>query len=362
MGDVVDRYENGDFTEEELKALEKIEDTKYPCVFFRGKPLTHDELITLMLHEEPCLQWWGPNGEDLATHFWEKREYGGSIGSGLQRKNDWGEEDSIVLADGSIYGTKWLRKYPVWDEYIPNYEALAERNPFLNMVIAVTNSDQVHCCLCELIDYYSARRKENRAPKCIECARCKDGVCYAKLDKWFQKTVFELSRADWTDIDLTPYQYEVLKLTEATLTPINIANMIQLVIYVCDGKITILTGEKARELYIEYDNKYADPRMYIAQQTLFYGRNYSTKKRVHFNNAFMRECCAKLGNASLWNEVIVPRYMIPFQDEEVDVVTKEFLITEWDKAFGNTTMCYKNLIEYHKKYERHGRHRENNII
>ena len=75
----------------------------------------------------------------------------------------------------------------------------------------------------------------------------------------------------------------------------------------------------------------------------------------------MRECCAKLGNAALWDEVIVPRYMIPFKDEEVDVVTKEFLITEWDKAFGNTTMCYENLIEYHKKYERYGMHRDTDI-
>ena len=46
----------------------------------------------------------------------------------------------------------------------------------------------------------------------------------------------------------------------------------------------------------------------------------------------MRECCAKLGNAALW-----------------------------DKAFGNTTMCYENLIEYHKKYERYGMHRDTDI-
>ena len=64
----------------------------------------------------------------------------------------------------------------------------------------------------------------------------------------------------------------------------------------------------------------------------------------------MRECCTKLCYKELWNEVIVPKYMIPFKDEDVDVVTKEFLITEWDKAFGNTTMCYENLIEYQKKY------------
>lgn len=353
MNDAEYKYNNvTDFTENELELLGEIACTRRPAIFFRGKTLTHDELITLVVNEEPCLRHWGPNGEDLGDKDME-RDYYGTLGCCLQRQG-FGWETSMVLADGSVYGSLLLPKYPEWYEYIPRYEELAKRNPFLEMVIALTAIDENHCSVCGLVSKFALEHDWKDTPlEEIPCLWEEGGMCYARLDKWFQNKSLELSET-WGDkkhrFDVTPYQREVLRLTTDALTPINIAKSIKMVLHIKNGELTVVTGDEAGKLYMEYDRTYADPRMYIGQEAYFYGHELLLKKRVHFNNAFMRECCAKLGYTQLWDEVIVPRYMNPFRDEEVDVVTKEFLITEWDKAFGNTTMCYENLLKYQEKY------------
>ena len=59
-----------------------------------------------------------------------------------------------------------------------------------------------------------------------------------------------------------------------------------------------------------------------------------------------RKIHKRICSKDLWDNVIVPKYMQSFKDEDVIVVTKDWLIEQYDKAFGNTSWSIENIKKY----------------
>jgi len=76
-----------EFSKEVQDAVTEISDVRRPLKFYRGKTLTHEQLVELFVHEEPILKGWGPDGEDLLEKkgYWDERMYYGMIGCCLHR-------------------------------------------------------------------------------------------------------------------------------------------------------------------------------------------------------------------------------------------------------------------------------------
>ncbi len=348
-----------DFTEEEREAFAEVANTRRPVNFYRGKTLTKEQLIQLFLNEEPCLRNWDSNGNDLAKKcYFDNRTYYGMIGCCLQRKS-FGWETSCVLSDGTIYGSALASKYPEWNEYVPDWQEFAKRNDFVDMVVSYTDLNEWPCYWCELINYKKDRAKK-QADKC-DCnwSLKYDGLCLAKLDKTFCDMAYDLNREEemrWllkqeyktTYKDFTPYAKEFLERQHFALAPFNYHKSVMVTLHIHDGVVDILVGEKAQKKFLEYDTLYGDFRMSIVNDSYFFGTKTWNKAigRVHFSNAFMRECCGRICSEDLWDNVIVPKYMQPFKDEDVVIVTKDWLIEQYNKAFGNTSWNIENIKNY----------------
>lgn len=184
-----------EFSKEVQDAVIEISDVRRPYKFYRGKTLTHEQLVELFVHEEPIFKGWGPNGEDLLEKkgcWYDVRGYYGMIGCCLHRKSfSW--LTSMVMSDGTIYGSALECKYPDWEEYLPDWAQFAKRNPFVDMIVAYTNNDESPCYWCDLVHYC----EENRM---ISCEWHEGGFCLAKQNKEYADKCYEYNKRFWNSI------------------------------------------------------------------------------------------------------------------------------------------------------------------
>ena len=337
-------------SEEIKEACQVISDTRRPQVFFRGKTLTHEQLVELFINEEPILRDWGPNGEDLCKtkRIRDTRGYYGMLGCCLHRRGfPW--LTSMVMSDGTIYGSELEVKYPEWDVYIPDWEDFALRNPFIDMIVAYTDNDENPCYFCDLVNHLGDKHRDlNR--------KCRwGGTCLAKLNRTFADNCYVSSEKEWKKIPGDgDYKSEFYRHAGHHLMPFDAHKRVQLVIHMHDGKIDLLAGSDAQRKYCEYDELYGDFRMMVVNSSYFFEperNNYTKESRILFNDKFIEKCFEKIGCKHVWKEIAKPEYMYKVDDDAV-VVTKEWLCNEYDKAFNGTDLDIRKIRELQKKYRK----------
>lgn len=335
-------------TEDEKDAVEALAVVRYPKVLFVGKPIDHENLLRLMVYEEPCFDGWDYYGNDYKGNR-AFRNNNSILGDFLHRDGSSGET-SMVLADGTIYGSfnapLWFTR---WNIFLTEYEELAERHPFLDMVVVLTNASENPCEGChdmnKSLTVYSFERIRNTCKWSDKC----NNYCLPKIVTEYGKCVQALTGGEKNITGYNEYANEFMRSFCKHNMPINVSRCILITLHIHDGVVDFLVGDKARNKYLEYDNMYGDFRMSILNDPNFFG--VVDKKRVHFNNAFMRECCSTIGTPEIWDEKIAPAIGVSFDDNDVEVITKDWLVSKYDEAFKNTPMEYIKIQKILNKYK-----------
>ncbi len=258
---------------EEGVDVSRITDTKRPFYMIRGKTISREQVRELLRDR---IQW--PSGEAASAFPKINTDIFGKLFLEDSDDDDYG---GWLWDTGEIGGNRyWSYKYPDFSEIVPPWIELAMEHSFLDLVVGFTNHHEQPCYLCPVQHYYfflaSAERKKPEgnddgyefAMACADeyrekteaaeaedypCRREKIEECTGHFKKQFlfpEKTTAE-QRYDGEDYN---WIVDVPQLSEDVVLTIKIK----------DGIMELFTGEEAKRVFREYDEKYhfADPRRY----------------------------------------------------------------------------------------------------
>ena len=335
----------------------------------RGKTLSHEELLQLLVNEEPIFQYWDEKqNEAEKIDDWDikmTRGYCGTLRNIIHRKCfSW--LDGMVYCDGTIFGNFYEQKYPEFEEYIDKWKRLAQKNPFVDMVVSYTDIDECPCYGCRLIngDYnYYLEEYEREKPRFDifdedECYYTYGNDCILRNMGKVRRKAWECScgtlkfdQKQDGKIQEDRYLQKFFGEMMFWIYPQEMSKHVQITLHIHDGKVDTYCGEQAVALFQGYDRLYGDFRMWVVNNSEFFGIDSDKKKKVYirFDDAFMRECFRFAGlEEAIYDTIVKPEYLIDLSERETQVVTKQWLLEEYDKHFRGTELdiVHVNQILY----------------
>lgn len=278
-----------------------LENIRRPLVLFRGKPITEEEVMELITGEESLFQesqegdeWIDERGT-LKNIFYRK---------GYLWLSTW------VYTDGTIGGNLIsLARYPELYEILPQYLHLAEKYPFLDMVISYTNQDENCCYWCPAMqmDYLTFGDC-----KCRDCAPYLKEIKECQKLKWYHDT---------------DYRKEYFRKWPLAHVRSDVFCDVELTIWIQNGRTEVLFGNRARQKFEEYNKKYSSKEYDIMFSPEFYNYN----ETCICSKEYVERCFEYLGQPrSRVDERIKEGRISPFPSSAI-VVTKKWVIEQYQK-------------------------------
>lgn len=347
---------------------EMIRNTRRPKTLVRGRTLTQEELYTLVINEEPFFKCWDKCGKDLTGERWVYDEHGNEVVTDVYRgycgtlrnivhRNGFEWLDGWLFEDGTIYGSYYEVKYPEYNEYADKFVELAKRNSFVDMVVAVTDMNENICYNCSLLGEDEYRQvpacncncilKDNNALRDY----IKNSIPRNRIGCIDAKSLFEETGHDY-------FMTMFFSGMDTWLEPFDMYRNVKVLLHIHDGIVETLWGEEAQNLYKQYDSMYGDFRMAISNNPYFFNAKSmygfdDIKSHVRFSDSFMRNCFERIRlDRNHWDDIIVPEYIVKSGLEKF-VVSKEWLLQEYDRHFNNTGLDIRKINEYtaeHNEY------------
>jgi len=288
-----------------------LPDVRRPLVLYRGKPITREQVFQLITGEEPLFG----AGNDSEECCYDPREGRGVLKNIFYRQGyEW--LSTWVYSDGTIGGNLiYSGKYPEIFEILPDYLHLAERYPFLDMVISYTTHDECCCYDCDAFEECEGYETMRRSADCKykECIPYLDLISKYNNKEWNGKPDFEeLYFRSWDTGHIRR----------------DVGDSVVLTIWVHGGKTEVLFGGRARAKFTEYDKMYYSPEYGF----MFSSDLYSPDLTCICDKAFVGDCFEYLGKPrELCDEYVKRGFISPF-NESAQVVTKDWVISQY-RAF-----------------------------
>ncbi|NBH15849.1 hypothetical protein D3Z36_17270 [Lachnospiraceae bacterium] len=276
----------------------KLPWVRRPLVLVRGKPVSVEQAVQIITGEEPLFEEvyeWEGMGSD-------PREDRGVLKNIFYRQG-YGWLSTWLYSDGTIGGNLiHLGKYPEIEEVVELYSPLAQKYPFLDMVVAYTGYNESCCYSCDF-DIY----------KCRECKPYRDRIRKYCLDESLvrnRKPGFEeLYFRDW-------FNWHIRN---------DVDDAVRLTIWIHDSKAEVLFGEKAADKFVEYNKQY-----YAEEYSfMFSSELYSYGMTCVCSKEFVEDCFEYIGKPrSLCDEYVKRGFIAPFP-EDAAVVTKDWVVSQY---------------------------------
>lgn len=321
-------------------AFREISGIRRPLVLIRGKDLTKEELIKVILSAEPFF------ASTSEYDMW----YCGGIRNIFHRRG-FGWLDGWFSQDGRIYSSYYLPKYPEVFEYLPYLKFLAEVNPFLDMTFTVIDSDESYCYSCPYVSVKGYGGCEVFG---------NSDYCLAAKHKEFAKFVMESSeykrRGERSGIEVTDkdkaeivkndhYLNYFINNFDFWYVPERIGDKSLLTVHLSGGKLKLYCGKDSSYMYTKYNSLYGDFRYMITQESNFYSCMGSNGvSYVKFTREFLKELCIISGRGEEHYNMIASRHLYSnyLTNEEV-LITSDWLKEQYDKYFKGTVLDYDKL-------------------
>lgn len=286
-----------------------VDGVRRPLILFRGKPITHEEVVTLLAKEEPLFKGWD-DSEEGQSH--DRRMDRGILRNVFYRSGySW--LSTFILMDGYIGGSYLEWKYPNLDECIPKWIYFAKRNPNLDMVIAYTSNDESLCYCCGMINCDRDGSKEetpNHYCSDEQTAMCKKiKSCLGKYNDDYKNKSMEA--LVWRSYDSTLHGNEAY-------------NTIQFTIWIHNGEVDILIDDDAVNKFKEYDKLYSTPELRVLDSSSF----YSPESYCICSEEDIREAFKAAGLSEDCYDTAIKLNLINKPSDGAIRLTKEYIVKE----------------------------------
>lgn len=287
---------------------------KRPLVLYRGKPITREQVMQLITGEEPLF---GPGGEE---DDWDDPRRHSDVLESIFYRESYKWLETWVYSDGTIGGNLTCPvKFPEIYEILPRYLHLAEKYPFLDMVISFTTFDGCWCYFCDALE----ENKEDALRSSDDC-RYKDCKPYLELISKYDR--MKRSRnPSFEELYFSYWKTEHVRLDSG--------DKVELTVWIHEGKTEVLFGDRAREKFREYDGLYCAPEyaFMFSRGLHHYDINCVCDK------TFVEDCFEYVGMPrERCDEYIEQGFLAPF-NESARVVTKEWVIEQYRKYIAKYT-------------------------
>lgn len=130
----------------------ELHDVRRPLVLVRGKPISREQVMQLVVGEEPLFG----KGSDNEDPRFDPRSLGFGVLQDIFYRHPCSQLSTWVYTDGTIGGNLLhLGKYPELEDFLPMYADLAEKYPFLDIVVSYTLLDESCCGSCNVVYHFS---------------------------------------------------------------------------------------------------------------------------------------------------------------------------------------------------------------
>lgn len=283
----------------------ELNDVRRPLVLVRGKPISREQVMQLIVGEEPLFG----KGSDNKDSWFDPRSDRGMLKNIFYRQGyNW--LSTWVYTDGTIGGNLiHLGKYPELEDFLPMYADLAGKYPFLDMVVSYTLEDESCCGRC------------NVDSPTLFIPLCKSTDCIPYLDKIrthsFSKTMRHSESFDFEALYYSFWSHSHVRS--------DVDDSVCLTIWIRDGHVEILFGNRAASKFNEYNSLYCAPEYaFMFSSSLYDYRHTCVCDKQFVENCF--EFIEKPG--SLCEEYEERGFISPFNENAI-VVTKDWVISQY---------------------------------
>lgn len=294
----------------------EVSNVRRPLVLYRGKPITREQVMQLVTGEEPLFSL---TREDEA---WK-------LGSGVLKSIFYGRYSNSlstwVHSDGTIGGNLiCFVKYPEIYEILPDYVHLAEKYPFLDMIISYTTFEE---CCCYDCDAFLADK---------EYALCLSADCRYKECGPYLDLISKYSLCNhWHGSKTPDFEEMYFEAWDTAHVRRDACDRVELTIWIHEGKTEILFGDRAGEKFVEYDGKYCAPEYDFLFS--YYIHNFIGRPTCIFDKTFVEDCFEYAGMPRERVDEYVERGILaPFNDSAL-VLTKDWVIEQYNKYIAKYT-------------------------
>ncbi|MCR4868323.1 MAG: hypothetical protein K5889_02455 [Lachnospiraceae bacterium] len=294
-----------------IKEMDLLE-PKWPYYMIRGKSIEQDQVKMILKEELPLF----PNKQCAESPC--GRLYTETIGYVLSKEYHFG---GWLWDTGEIGGNMYSEiEFPEYYDFMPRWIKLALKYPFLDMVIAYTNYDQLPCYLCPValyydswlaVDNYKRKGNEELAHKCLMIAKKYKAV----IDGTWDDGTWNDSDNDWSWWQfpcrreligecsdhfkiLHDYRWSVGKDSKQDYDAeyfwiVDVPQIymdVVLTLRIKDGNIDVITGDEAKQVFKDYNERYhfADPRRYSYMAEEFF-------EKARIGEKMLKECMEECG-------------------------------------------------------------------
>ncbi len=288
----------------DMEAYSELRNVYQPLILFRGKPITREQTMQLITGEEPLFY-----VSEETRLLYDMFCYPRGVLDNIFYRPKYPELSTWVYSDGTIGGS-WIcqtaNDKP--EDYLPKYLHLAEKYPFLDMVISFTDKNECCCFECEPYDdeyIYGCR--------CLDCDHYLDGMkCYFEKYRNYDPFDFEgIYYKGWRESHVWS----------------DIGNYVHLTIWIHNGKTEILFEAEARAKFNEYNDLYCAP-----EYAFMFGPSlYAYHRTCIFDQKFVEDCFEYIGKPrTSWVEYVNKNIILPFNEKAI-VVTKDWVVNQYNK-------------------------------
>lgn len=285
-----------------------------PLVLFRGKPITREETIQLITGEEPLFF----ENSDERSKWYSRGERG--VLKNIFYRQGYSWLSTWVYTDGTIGGNLIsLDKYPEIFEIIPDYIHLAGKYPFLDMVISYTLYNE---CCCFLCDGFGGKDAKKYREQCT-CRDCEKYIIkLEEYDRW--KDGFSFVKKEKQKFD---FEREYFQSWGTSHIRSDVAEQVELTIWIHNGKTEILFGDKAKNKFMEYNTLYSSPEY----EFMFSSDLYQYDKTCICDRKFVEDCFEYMGRPRNFVEKCIACNSIsPFHEPAI-VVTRQWVTEQYNQ-------------------------------
>lgn len=287
-----------------------------PLVLVRGRPITVEQAKELITGEEPLFG----DGRNSECWCFDPRTERGVL-ENIFYRSGFGWLSTWVYSDGTIGGNLMSVKWPEWDEMILPYMHLAEKYPFLDMVVSYTSYNESCCHTCyhyseNGIDRELIQEMWKWDCKCKDCQRYLD-----KIDRYSRRNPnYKYNRypADFEELYFNLWFVEHVRS--------DVGDSVKLTIWVHDGRTDILFDSAAVDKFKQYNELYCAPEYAF----MFATGLYESHRTCICSKTFVEDCFEYIGKPrSLCDEYVEKGFISPFNENAV-VVTKEWVTQQYN--------------------------------
>lgn len=293
----------------DMGAIRDLGNVRKPLVLVRGRPITVEQAKELITGEEPLFG----DGRNPECWWFDPRMKRGVL-ENIFYKSGYSWLSTWVYSDGTIGGDLMSVKYPEWDEMILPYMHLAEKYPFLDMVVSYTLYNESCCHTCGCYSENGIDRELIQEIRWKWDCKCKD--CQRYLDKIDRYSIYN------PNYKYNRYpDFEELYFNSWFINHVrsDVGDSVKLTIWVHDGRTDILFGSAAVDKFNQYNELYCAPEYAF----MFTTSLYKSHRTCICSKTFVEDCFEYIGKPrSLCDEYVEKGFISPFNENAV-VVTKE---------------------------------------